>query len=429
MKLFYATMRKSITLVLVAVLSMPMVMAQNLVINSGFEMSKDSSSLIPPGEFSISKALGWSMPTRAQATLYSSIPTLATTNRAMSKWRFSAKGGNNVVGIMTYGSISADPKNELREYAQGSLTKPLTVGQKYYVSYWVHFHCEGTNNLGVVFTKTPLSTDSIFGLSLKPQINHTSIIPYSNTDSWKFIRDSFIAREPYQSFIIGNFLSNKETQIQANKYKYHKAYLDEIAVEEAADIKMPARIFDWALENDKASKNETTQDNSTAGNSLGNNVIKTRDNPASSTSHPAKNATDVPTKDIVTKEMAKANPKPATSIVKGEVLILDKVLFQFNSAVLETTSATQLDKLVTFLQSNASMKILVKGHTSSEGSDEYNQKLSENRSKAVVDYLKSKGIAQERLSFKGFGKSQPVSSNDSENSRQMNRRVEFEVIE
>ena len=75
------------------------------------------------------------------------------------------------------------------------------------------------------------------------------------------------------------------------------------------------------------------------------------------------------------------------------------------------------------------MKILVKGHTSSEGNDEYNQKLSENRSKAVVDYLKAKGIAQERLSFKGFGKSQPVNGNDTENSRQMNRRVEFEVIE
>lgn len=421
-------MRKSIMFVFVAVLSMPILRGQNLVINPGFEMAKDLSSLIPPGEFSISKALGWSMPTRAQATLYSSIPTLATTNRAMSKWRFSAKEGNNVVGIMTYGSISAEEKNELREYAQGSLIKPLTVGQKYYVSYWVHFHCEGTNNLGIVFTKTPLSIDSVYRLLLKPQINHTSIIPYSTTNSWTLVRDSFIAREVYQSFIIGNFLSNKETQIQANKYKYHKAYLDKIAVEEAVDIKMPARTFDWALETDIASRNETTQNNSTPGNISGNNAIKTNETPISNASNTAKNAADILSKSNAT-EMPKTDIKPSTSIVKGEILILDKVLFQFNSAVLEMTSATQLDKLVGFLQSNASMKILVKGHTSSEGSDEYNQKLSENRSKAVVDYLKSKGIAQERLSFKGFGKSQPVSGNDTENSRQMNRRVEFEVIE
>jgi outer membrane protein OmpA-like peptidoglycan-associated protein len=421
-------MRKSIMLIFVAVLSMSLLRGQNLVINPSFEMAKDSSRVIQPGEFSISKALGWSMPSRAQATLYSSIPTLATTNRAMSKWRFSAKEGNNVVGIMTYGSIAADEKNELREYAQGSLVKPLTVGQKYYVSYWVHFHCEGTNNLGIVFTKTPLSIDSVYRLSLKPQVNHTAMIPYSNTNSWTRVRDSFIAREPYQSFIIGNFLSNKETQIQANKYKYHKAYLDDIAVEEAVDMKMPARIFDLALENDKPSINEITPNSSKEGNNSDSKVIKIDEKPASNAANIAEKPTHIPTKGNAT-EMAKGDIKPATSIMKGEVLILDKVLFQFNSAVLENTSATQLDKLVAFLQSNNTMKILVKGHTSSEGSDEYNQKLSENRSKAVVDYLKAKGIAQERVSFKGFGKSQPVSGNDTESSRQMNRRVEFEVIE
>ena len=421
-------MRKSIIHVFVAVMSMPLLSGQNLVINPSFEMAKDSSSVIPPGEFSISKALGWSMPTRAQATLYSSIPTLATTNRAMSKWRFSAKEGNNVVGIMTYGSIAADEKNELREYAQGSLVKPLTVGQKYYVSYWVHFHCEGTNNLGIVFTKGPLSIDSVSRLPLKPHVNHTAMISYSNTNSWSIVRDSFIAREPYQSFIIGNFLSNKETQIQANKYTYHKAYLDDIAVEEAADIKMPARTFDLALENDKPSTNEITPNTSKEGNNSDNKAIKTDEKPTSKADNIAESSTDVPSKEN-TNDVGKTNTKPTTSIVKGEVLILDKVLFQFNSAVLENTSATQLDKLVAFLQSNTAMKILVKGHTSSEGNDEYNQKLSENRSKAVVDYLKAKGIAQERLSFKGFGKSQPVNGNDTENSRQMNRRVEFEVIE
>jgi outer membrane protein OmpA-like peptidoglycan-associated protein len=421
-------MRKSIILIFVAVLNMPILRGQNLVINPSFEISKDSSNAIAPGEFSISKAFGWSMPTHAQATLYSSIPILATTNRAMSKWRFSAKEGNNVVGIMTYGSIAADEKSELREYAQGSLIKPLMVGRKYYVSYWVHFHCEGTNNLGIVFTRGPLSIDSVSRLSLKPQINHTIMIPYSNTNSWALVRDSFIAREPFQSFIIGNFLSNKETQIQANKYKYHKAYLDEIVVEEAMDIKMPARTFDWALENDKSAKNETAANTSKEGNSSGNKGITTDEKPTSNAANIAEKPTNIPIKGNET-EIAKADVKPATSIMTGEVLILDKVLFQFNSAVLESTSATQLDKLVAFLQSNGSMKILVKGHTSSEGSDEYNQKLSENRSKAVVDYLKSKGIAQERLSFKGFGKSQPVRGNDTESSRQMNRRVEFEVIE
>ena len=108
---------------------------------------------------------------------------------------------------------------------------------------------------------------------------------------------------------------------------------------------------------------------------------------------------------------------------------MDKVLFQFNSATLEATSSAQLNKLVAYLQRNPTMKILVKGHTSSEGSEEYNQKLSESRSKSVVDYLISKNIGKERLTFKGFGKSQPIHTDGTEESRQQNRRVEFEIIE
>ena len=85
--------------------------------------------------------------------------------------------------------------------------------------------------------------------------------------------------------------------------------------------------------------------------------------------------------------------------------------------------------LTLLLQRDKTMKILVKGHTSSEGSDEYNLKLSENRAKSVVNYLVSKGIERSRLSFKGYGKTQPIEGNDTEESRQKNRRVEFEVME
>lgn len=405
-------MRKTIFFIFYAVNFLTILRGQNLVVNPSFESSNESGVSIPPGEFSLSKAKGWNTPTRAQATLYSSIPTLATTNRAMNRWRFTAKEGNNVIGIMTYGNVLDDDKNELREYAQGSLIKPLTVGQKYYVSYWVHFHCEGTNNLGVAFLTTPLSIDAINRLTLKPEINHSGIIRYSNTSTWYQVRDSFIAREPFQYFIIGNFLSNIETAIEADKYRYHKAYLDDIIIQEAVNDKMPIRTFDWALENEKNIKKE----------------IPTKPETISPTKS-ASNLSDItPTVAEVSKEKTVGN-ESKTGILKGEVLVLDKVLFQFNSAVLESTSTTQLNKLVAYLQRNTMMKILVKGHTSSEGSDEYNQKLSENRAKAVVDYLKSKGIEDSRLSFKGFGKSQPIINNDKESSRQLNRRVEFEVLE
>jgi hypothetical protein len=89
---------------------------QNLVVNPSFEMAADSGQLIPPGEFSVTKAQGWTLPTRAQASLFSSIPTIATGNRSMSRWKFTAKEGNNVAGIMTYGTVAGIEQNELREY-------------------------------------------------------------------------------------------------------------------------------------------------------------------------------------------------------------------------------------------------------------------------------------------------------------------------
>lgn len=420
---------------LIILFSSPILRGQNLVVNPSFEIADDSVSLIPPGEFSATKAMGWSMPTRAQATLYGSIPTIATTNRAMNRWKFTAKTGNNVIGIMTYGSILTDEKNELREYLQGTLTKSLTVGQKYYVSYWVHFHCEGSNNLGVAFGKTPLSTDSVFRLPLKPNVINSSIINYSNSEVWQEVRDSFIAREPYKYFIIGNFFSNKETQVQSNKYHYHKAYLDEIKVEEANDSKMPSRAFDVVVDN------ETIASNSNVKNNNQKNIEQNAASTTPSVNAPISIEKSNNNTSVVNNSASVSTPiasKPATATpsassipnaVKGEVLVLDKVLFQFNSATLESTSSAQLNKLVAYLQRNPAMKILVKGHTSIEGSEEYNQKLSENRSKSVVDYLISKNIGRERLTFKGFGKSQPINTNGSEESRQQNRRVEFEIIE
>lgn len=427
-------MKKSMLFALIILFSSTILRGQNLVVNPSFEIADDSVSLIPPGEFSATKAMGWSMPTRAQATLYGSIPTIATTNRALNRWKFTAKTGNNVIGIMTYGSILTDEKNELREYLQGTLTKALTVGQKYYVSYWVHFHCEGSNNLGVAFGKTPLSTDSVFRLPLKPNVINSSIINYSNSTVWEEIRDSFIAREPYKYFIIGNFLSNKETQVQSNKYHYHKAYLDEIKVEEALDSKMPSRAFDVVVDNESVVSNTNVKNN--AQKNIEQNTPSTTSSVhAPNSIEKSINNTSVVNNstNISTPNASKQTTTPSTSsvpnAVKGEVLVLDKVLFQFNSATLESTSSAQLDKLVSYLQRNPTMKILIKGHTSTEGSEEYNQKLSENRSKSVVDYLISKNIGKERLTFKGFGKSQPINPNGTEESRQQNRRVEFEIIE
>jgi OOP family OmpA-OmpF porin len=75
------------------------------------------------------------------------------------------------------------------------------------------------------------------------------------------------------------------------------------------------------------------------------------------------------------------------------------------------------------------MKVRIAGHTDNIGSEEYNQRLSEARAKAVYEYLISRGISADRLSYIGYGESRPIDTNETSEGRQNNRRVELEIIE
>ena len=74
------------------------------------------------------------------------------------------------------------------------------------------------------------------------------------------------------------------------------------------------------------------------------------------------------------------------------------------------------------------VRFYIDGHTDNVGSDSYNQTLSDNRSKSVVNYLTAKGIGANRLTNKGYGESQPIATNETDEGRQLNRRTEFKVI-
>jgi OOP family OmpA-OmpF porin len=86
-----------------------------------------------------------------------------------------------------------------------------------------------------------------------------------------------------------------------------------------------------------------------------------------------------------------------------------------------------LDEVVQALKDNTSFRVEVEGHTSSEGTDDHNQTLSEQRAQAVLDYLAAHGIAKDRLGSKGFSSSVPVDTNATSAGRENNRRVEFVV--
>jgi outer membrane protein OmpA-like peptidoglycan-associated protein len=112
----------------------------------------------------------------------------------------------------------------------------------------------------------------------------------------------------------------------------------------------------------------------------------------------------------------------------GIPVVLRNVYFESGSAILYPKSDYELSKLVTLLVDQPTIQIEISGHTDSVGSDEDNLLLSESRAKAVFDWLVDRGIARERLLYKGYGESQPIDTNDSELGRSNNRRTEFFII-
>jgi outer membrane protein OmpA-like peptidoglycan-associated protein len=113
----------------------------------------------------------------------------------------------------------------------------------------------------------------------------------------------------------------------------------------------------------------------------------------------------------------------------AEVIVLENVLFETNKTVLLQESFETLNQLVKQLQANKSVQIEIRGHTDNIGEEAKNQILSEQRAKAVLDYLVSQGIEAKRLSYHGFGSTQPIASNDTNEGRTKNRRVEFLKVE
>ncbi|HOF08168.1 MAG TPA: OmpA family protein, partial [Bacteroidales bacterium] len=115
-------------------------------------------------------------------------------------------------------------------------------------------------------------------------------------------------------------------------------------------------------------------------------------------------------------------------VAAGAEIVLNNIFFDFNKATLRPESKTELKNVIEFLQQNPSVTIEISGHTDNVGSYEYNQSLSERRAKAVVDYLVEQGIPLSRLVYKGYSFSKPIASNDTEEGRQLNRRVEFKIL-
>jgi outer membrane protein OmpA-like peptidoglycan-associated protein len=117
-----------------------------------------------------------------------------------------------------------------------------------------------------------------------------------------------------------------------------------------------------------------------------------------------------------------------TPIEVGLTVRLKNIYFDFDKTTLKSESYVELNKVVDFLKQNSHISIEISGHTDSKGSDEYNLNLSQGRSQAVVDYIVSQGIESARLQAHGYGETKPIDTNETDEGRANNRRVEFTIL-
>jgi outer membrane protein OmpA-like peptidoglycan-associated protein len=115
-------------------------------------------------------------------------------------------------------------------------------------------------------------------------------------------------------------------------------------------------------------------------------------------------------------------------IEKNEAIRLNNIFFEFSKSELKEESFPELNRLIKLLSDNPPIQIEIAGHTDNVGSDADNLELSKSRAASVVNYLVKGGIKANRLTSQGFGETKPIATNETEEGKQLNRRVEFMVI-
>lgn len=122
-------------------------------------------------------------------------------------------------------------------------------------------------------------------------------------------------------------------------------------------------------------------------------------------------------------------PPPVVQVEASRIRVDDKIQFEVDSAQISSVSNQLLDQIASVINEHPEVgRIRVEGHTDRQGGAQYNRSLSQRRAEAVVTYLVGKGVPRERLQAQGFGFDRPLGSNDTDDGRAQNRRVEFNFI-
>ena len=339
---------------------------KNLVPNGGFEAHKSKRNK------SISNAAPW-------GGVFSVDYYLSALDVDTSRFK-GPHSGEACVGLRF--------QLKYKEFLFVKLLDKLKPGEVYHFEAFFRLFAGSPNSLkhmGVVFSKKPLtfketidSTNSLF-IENKKGLN--------NNFDWVKLSGEFKAKGGERYITLGNFVhSTRKDMYKMNRKKliqtFHEAYyfFDDISLKVHVDPVDTPKVV----------------------------------------------AQGIRPMDSVPVALASSAAMEGQTLAVGDKFQLKSIFFETGKAELKDDSYPELDSLATLLDKNTSIELLVSGHTDATGNEELNQKLSEARAKAVFDYLIEKGISNE-IDYKGFGSTVPIASNDSEEGRKLNRRVEIQV--
>lgn len=343
--------------------------APNIVPNPGFEMrSGPPIGWFYKGEHFTDVMKYWSSPTAASPDIFG--PEV----RVPQSWVEKGFGkqepheGQYMTGITTYGC--EDGKPHCREYLQIQLTEALVPGQRYELSFQLSPlpRALRVNRIGAAFSSSRLNELTDGPLGLEPVFTAQKVIA-PDEGQWQEVNGVFTAQFAEDYLLIGNFYEDEQTATvkPCDSYlPFAYYYVDMVSLHKVPPI-IPIPIAEDDLSRLK--------------------------------------------------------------LIPGKKVRLKNIFFETDEAELLPRSFIELRKLQELLEKNPTVQIDIHGHTDFRGDDAYNQNLSERRARAVMEYLIEKGIGRNRLNYRGFGRSQPIGDNKTEEGMKLNRRVEFMVIQ
>lgn len=279
------------------------------------------------------------------------------------------------------GFVAFDGRPEYREYLSVKLTEKLKKNHIYRIEFQVLLGNNSTHalrNIGAAATSNnPLDESKHDALKYTPQVQSSRIVM---SDEWITIAGEFIATGEEHYLTIGNFDLDANLEVEplnstGTSLAYY--YVDMVELTFTGKVHQEQKKATRSMELELAEE---------------------------------------------------AEPEP---MIESETpVILENVYFEKGNAILKSSSNAELDQLAEHLRSlEQDFRVEIIGHTDNTGSSRLNQELSEARAQAVVEYLISRGVNPKALSSSGMGSSQPLFSNDTEEGRKKNRRVEFRLTQ